>query len=66
MVGFDVGAHRRGSEQVFLARGLEWVSVLGCWIFGLLWVYFVVVVGLYYFIIVDILFYCNVYIILLC
>ena len=35
-----------------------WVSILGCWIFGLLWVCFVVAVDLYYFIVGDILFYC--------
>ena len=34
--------------------------------FGLLWVCFVVAVDLYYFIVGDILFYCDVYIILLC
>ena len=28
-----------------------WDSVLGCWIFGLLWACFVVVVDLYYFIV---------------
>ena len=52
-----VSAYRHG--------GFRHTGVMG-FSFGLLWVCFVVVVDLYYFIVGDILFYCDVYIILLC
>ena len=55
----------RHTDMVGFSVSAWWVSVLGCWIFRLLWVCFVVTVFVL-FIIGDILFYCDVYIILLC
>ena len=65
-VGFGFGLLDFQVAVVGFGVSAWWVLVLGYWIFGLLWVCFVVVVGLYCFIVVDILFYYDVYIILLC
>ena len=43
------GFRRGGFRRIDISAW--WDSVLGCWIFGLLWACFVVVVDLYYFIV---------------
>ena len=51
--------------SAYRVGGFRRIGVVG-FNFGLLWVCFVVAVDLYYFIVGDILFYCDVYFILLC